>query len=143
MTRSREVTCGKPMRPYELPGIPVFEDPACGRAEGHRPPCRSAEAMARHAAAQRPGRSARQAPSGSAAVAAAIADARRYSRLSRAALALALGVTERAVEHWEEGRRTPGPQSWEQLELTLGPLGIVRDPRPEAVEDRQRGSEAA
>jgi DNA-binding transcriptional regulator YiaG len=136
-------TCGNPMRPYELPGIPVFEDPACGRPEGHRPPCRSAEAMARHAAAQRPGRSARQAPSGSAAVAAAIADARKYSRLSRAALALVLGVTERAVEHWEAGRRSPGPQTWTQLELTLGPLGVVRDPRPVPGEEQQRRSEAA
>jgi hypothetical protein len=122
--------CGKPMRRYELPGLPVLEDPSCGLPEGHSPPCRSVRSMAAHAAAQayRP-----QAPSGDEAIAAAIVQGRRRAGLSVRRLALAVGVTEAAVAHWERARRTPGERSWVQLEFTLGPLGIVReaDPGPE------------
>jgi len=36
----------------------------------------------------------------------------------------------------EYARRAPGEQSWIQLELALGPLGVVReqDPEPAATE---------
>ena len=41
------ILCGKPMRRVEKPGRPVLEDPACGRRENHRGPCRSEAALAR------------------------------------------------------------------------------------------------
>ena len=126
--------CGRLMRRYELPGLPVLEDPSCGRPEGHPPPCRSARSMAAHAAAQAYRRP--QAPSGVPAIAAAIARGRRRAGLSQRRLAVAVGVTETAVWYWEKAQRTPGKRSWIQLELTLGPLGVVReaDSRPEAAE---------
>lgn len=39
--------CGKPMTRYEASNGPMPEEPACGRPEGHRGPCRSATAWAR------------------------------------------------------------------------------------------------
>ena len=37
---------------------------------------------------------------------------------------------------WEDARRTPQEENWVQLELTLGPLGIVRDhPEPPTVKE--------
>jgi ribosome-binding protein aMBF1 (putative translation factor) len=76
-----------------------------------------------------------QAPTGSPAVAARIRQARKRAGMTRRHLALAVGVTESAVGKWERAWRTPGPESWVQLELALGPLGVVReaDPKPEAA----------
>jgi ribosome-binding protein aMBF1 (putative translation factor) len=73
-----------------------------------------------------------QAPSGSPAVAAALRQAREDAGLSRRRLAVLVGVTDVCVGLWERAQRTPGPENWVQLELTLGPLGVVRDPGPEA-----------
>jgi len=71
----------------------------------------------------------------SAAVAAAIRQARERAELSQRALAAAAGVTESYIQLLEYGKRNPSVKTWEQLELTLGPLGIVRDsPGPEAGE---------
>jgi DNA-binding transcriptional regulator YiaG len=68
-----------------------------------------------------------QAPTGDPVVAARIRQARRRAGMTRRHLALAVGVSEAAVGHWERGARKPGPESWVQLELALGPLGIVRE----------------
>ena len=72
-----------------------------------------------------------QAPTGDPVVAARIRQARKRAGMTRRHLALAVGVSEAAVGHWERARRTPGPESWIQLEFTLGPLGVVRDADPE------------
>lgn len=92
--------------------------------------------MAAHAAAQAYRRP--QAPSGAEAIAAAIVRSRRRAGLSQRRLAAAVGVTQVAVQYWESAKRTPGEKSWVQLELTLGPLGVVRGgtPRREAAEER-------
>ncbi len=37
----------------------------------------------------------------------------------------------------EYARRAPGEQSWIQLELALGPLGVVRDAGPESADEEQ------
>ena len=75
---------------------------------------------------------------GSPAVAAAIREARERAGLSQRRLADLAGVTRRSVQYWEEAKRRPGEQSWVQLELTLGPLGVVREskdaPREEAAD---------
>lgn len=86
-----------------------------------------------------------QTPSGSASVAAVIRQAREAAGLSRPRLAVVLGVSAQAVKHWEDGVRTPGPESWEQLELALGPLGIVRKParRTGDGDGGREGEEAA
>lgn len=39
--------CGRPVRRKEQGGIPVLEDPVCGRPEDHRGRCRSEAAVAR------------------------------------------------------------------------------------------------
>jgi DNA-binding transcriptional regulator YiaG len=123
--------CGKAVQPKQRPGWPhVFQD-TCGRRRGHKGGCRSVTAMrmARLRGATR------QPPTGSPLVAAAIRSARKGAGLSQRRLALIVGVTETAVQHWEGAKRTPGEDSWVQLELTLGPLGAVREtPRPEAGE---------
>ena len=77
-------------------------------------------------------------------IAARIRQARRRAGMTRRHLALAVGVSPAAVGHWECARRTPGPQSWVQLELALGPLGAVREPgrRAEAGDDQHRGQAA-
>jgi hypothetical protein len=49
MTRSPR--CGRPVRRYELPGVPVLDEPVCGRPEDHNGRCRSAAAVARKQAA--------------------------------------------------------------------------------------------
>ena len=136
--------CARPMRHYELPGLPVLEDPSCGRPEGHHGPCRSPAAMARHAAAQAYRTAGRQAPSGAAVIAAAIAEGRRRAGLSQRRLAVVVGVTEASVQHYENARRTPSARTWIQLELALGPLGVVREAgrRAEAGDGQRRGDEA-
>ena len=78
-------------------------------------------------------RPARQPVAGLPAVAAGIRRARERAGLSQRALAAAVGVTESCVQLWEYAKRTPGEQSWVQLELTLGPLGVVREAGPEAA----------
>jgi ribosome-binding protein aMBF1 (putative translation factor) len=83
----------------------------------------------------------RRPPTGSPAVAAAIQQAREAAAMSRGDLAAAVGVTQAAVRNWEGARRTPGAGHWVQLELALGPLGVVRDARPEAVKaDHERAA---
>jgi DNA-binding XRE family transcriptional regulator len=72
--------------------------------------------------------------SGSLPVAAAIRQARERAELSQRALAAEVGVTESYIQLLEYGKRTPSVKTWTQLELTLGPLGIVRDQAPEAEE---------
>jgi transcriptional regulator with XRE-family HTH domain len=76
-------------------------------------------------------------PAASPLVAAAIRRARERAELSQRALADAAGVTESYIQLLEYGKRTPSPKTWEQLELTLGPLGIVRDTAPEPEEAGQ------
>jgi ribosome-binding protein aMBF1 (putative translation factor) len=68
-----------------------------------------------------------QAPTGDPVVAARIRQARRRAGMAARDLADAVGVSAAAVWHWEGGRRMPSEESWVQLELTLGPLGIVRE----------------
>jgi len=125
----RQAICGQPMRAWGAPGWS-----ACGRRPGHPGVHISAESLAR--------RTFRQAPSGSPAVAEAIRRAREDAGLSQRRLAVLVGVTDVCVGLWERAQRTPGAESWVQLELTLGPLGIVRDPKPEAAEGQQRGQAA-
>jgi len=115
--------CGEPMRLYEKPGRPAVPDGlACGRRRGHPGRHISSLALGR--------RPSRQGPSGSLVVAAAIRQAREGAGLSQRRLAVIVGVTETCVQHWEYARRNPGAQSWVQLELALGPLGVVRDAGP-------------
>ena len=64
-------------------------------------------------------------------VAASIRQARKAAGMTQRDLALVVGVTTAAVAHWERARWVPRPESWVQLELTLGPLGVVRDTGPE------------
>ena len=114
--------CGEPLRTI------MWESRYCARPAGHKGSRhRSAAAIegARRKAASQP-------PSGSPVVAAAIRDAREQAALSRPRLAAVVGVTTTAVQWWEEGKRTPSEENWVQLQLTLGPLGVVReaDPRP-------------
>lgn len=60
-------------------------------------------------------------------VAAAIRDARERAGLSQYGLAAKLRVTRSAVQMYEDARCTPSDGVWIQLELTLGPLGVVRE----------------
>lgn len=131
------MTCGQPLRFCEQPGGPaVLEPPECARRAGHKSPRhRSAAAME---AARR--RAVGQAPTGSPLIAAAIRQARERAAMSRPRLAVVVGVSATAVQHWEEAKRTPGEAMWTQLELTLGPLGIVRDPGPETAEGGSRAA---
>ena len=120
----RSPRCGQPMRRNER-SVPVLEDPACGRRAGHAGQHLSEAVMRRR-------RYARLVHGGSADIGAAIREARRRAGMSQDRLAAAVGVTQAAVGLWERAQRTPGEQNWVQLELTLGPLGVVReaDPRP-------------
>lgn len=115
--------CGRPLR------VIMWQARACALPAGHKGRCRGAAAVesARQRAAMQP-------PTGSLVVAAVIRQAREQAAMSRPRLAAAVGVSATAVQHWEQARRTPSEQNWVQLELTLGPLGVVRDPAP-----RQRG----
>lgn len=128
---SSRAVCGHRMRRYEKPGREAVPDYlTCGRKPRHRGRHISVLALARQRDA------APQPATGSPLVAAAIRQARTEARLSKRALAAAVGVTDMAVHLWETAQRTPGEQSWVQLELTLGPLGVVReaDPKPAARE---------
>ena len=116
--------CGEPLRFYEWPGGPaVLDGLTCARRAGHASPRhRSAAAME---AARR--RATGQAPTGSLAVAVAIREGRREARMTQLALAAAVGVTGVCVSLWERAQRTPAAEHWVQLELALGPLGVVRE----------------
>ena len=129
------VICGHPMRRYEIPGRPVLDDPSCGRRPGH--PGRHISEAALKAARERG-----QGPSGSAEVAEAIRRARAAAGLTQRRLAAAVSVTEVCVQLWERAERMPGPERWEQLELTLGPLGIVREAGREQAASREQSSAA-
>lgn len=123
----RLAICGQPMRRYETPrraGVP--DCLTCGRRPGH--PGRHESTLYVRS------RAMRQAPTGSPVLAAALRRAREQAGLSQRALAAVVGVSRPSVQMYERGARTPSPEVWVQLELTLGPLGIVReqDPRPEA-----------
>jgi ribosome-binding protein aMBF1 (putative translation factor) len=121
--------CGEPLRFYET----------CARRYGHKSRRhRSAAAMA---AARRRAEDG-QAATGTPEIAAAIRRAREDAGLSMRRLAAVVGVSDACIGLWERAQRTPAAEHWEQLELTLGPLGIVRDPGPAAGQDQQR-SEAA
>lgn len=67
----------------------------------------------------------------------AIRRAREQAGMSKRRLAAAVGVAPATVRRWECAEGTPAEEHWIQLELALGPLGVVReaDPKPEA-EDR-------
>lgn len=83
----------------------------------------------------------RNAPTGSAVLAAALREAREQAGLSQRRLAAVVGVSRSAVQMYERAARTPGAEVWVQLELTLGPLGVVRDPEPEATKaDHERAA---
>ena len=135
--------CGRLLQRNERAG-PVLEDPVCGRPEGHPGHCLSEAYWARKITAnkywaqtgRRPAR-----PAGSPAVAAAIRSARIGAGLSQFRLGMMLGVSQQAVHYWEAAKWPPSAENWQQLELALGPLGVVRDtgPGPEAA----AGEEAA
>jgi transcriptional regulator with XRE-family HTH domain len=76
-------------------------------------------------------------------VADAIRQAREQAGLSRPELAALVGVSRSAVQQYEEARCLPGAEIWVQLELTLGPLGVVRDPKPEAEGGQQQREDDA
>jgi DNA-binding transcriptional regulator YiaG len=121
--------CGHPMRFREMPGWPpVLDPPVCGRRAGHKDSRGHVSETALEMARQRG-----QAPSGSPEVAMVIREARKRAGLTQRRLARLAGVTEVCVQLWERAARTPGPERWVQLELTLGPLGAVRGPREDAA----------
>ena len=60
----------------------------------------------------------------------AIRQAREQAGLSQYRLAAIMGVSRSCVQMWERARRTPDAERWVQLELALGPLGIVREAGP-------------
>ena len=68
-------------------------------------------------------------------VAASIRQARKAAGMTQRDLALVVGVSAAAVGHWERARWVPRPESWVQLELTLGPLGVVREADPPAARE--------
>ena len=76
-------------------------------------------------------RAAHDRPTGSPVVAAKIREAREQAGASQSLLAAFLGVTQQCVHDWEAARRVPSGENWVQLELTLGPLGVVRETSPE------------
>ena len=125
----RSPLCGQPMRRNER-GVAILEDPVCGRRAGHPGQHLSESVMRRR-------RYARRVPSGSPDIGAAILEARRRAGLSQRRLAAVLGVTTTAVRHWEHADRAPGQESWVQLELALGPLGVVREAGPDAAGEEQ------
>ena len=134
---TRAAICGEPMRRYEKPGREAIPDYlTCGRKPKHRGRHISTLALARQRDA------APQPATGSPLVAAAIHQARTEARLSKRALAAAVGVTDMAVHFYETAQRTPSAEVWQQLELTLGPLGVVRDAGPEPAAREQSDAAA-
>ena len=134
----RAAICGQPMRRYEKPGREAVPDwLVCGRRPGH--PGRHESTLYVRAKAETV-----QSPTGSPAVAEAIRRARAEAGWSQYRLAAVIGVARTTVLNWERAERTPCVESWTQLELALGPLGVVReaDPEPEA-EDAATGEQAA
>ncbi len=124
--------CGELLRFYEWPGGPaVLDGLTCARRAGHASP-RHRSAAALEAARRR---AASQPPTGLPVLAAAIRQAREQAAMSRPRLAAVVGVTATAVQWWEQARRTPSEESWVQLELALGPLGVVREAGPEVARD--------
>lgn len=129
----RQAICGQPMRRYETPrrgGIPDYL--TCGRRPGH--PGRHESTLYVRARADE-----KQA-AGSPVLAAALRAAREQAGLSQYRLAAVVGVSRPAVQQWEAARRMPSGEHWVQLELALGPLGVVREagPRPAAGDGRRR-----
>ncbi len=125
----RSAICGEPMRRYEKPGREAVPDYlTCGRRPGH--PGRHESTLYVRAKSE-----TWQAPTGSPVLAAVLRQARAEAGLSQYRLAAAVGVSRSAVQMWEEARRTPEPQNWVQLELALGPLGIVRETAPEPPQE--------
>ena len=126
--------CGKPLRTI------MWEARTCALPAGH-PGTRHRSAAALQTARQR---AAAQAPSGSPLVAASIRQAREQAAMSRPRLAAAVGVSATAVQWWEQGRRTPSAENWVQLQLALGPLGVVKDrpvsASPEGGEQREEAA---
>lgn len=78
----------------------------------------------------RPAETGRRTP-----VSIAIREARERAGMSKRRLAAAVGVARTTVRRWECAEGTPAADNWVQLELALGPLGVVREtsPRPEAA----------
>jgi transcriptional regulator with XRE-family HTH domain len=74
-------------------------------------------------------------------VAASLRRAREQAGLSQRHLAAVVGVSRSAVQMWERAARAPDGEHWVQLELTLGPLGVVRDRKDAAT--REDDAEAA
>ena len=124
--------CGEPLRFYEWAGGPAILDGlTCARRAGHESP-RHRSAAALEAARRR---AASQPPTGLPVLAAAIREGRRSAGMTQRALAAAVGVTGVCVSLWERAQRTPAVEHWVQLELTLGPLGVVREAGSEVACD--------
>jgi ribosome-binding protein aMBF1 (putative translation factor) len=135
---TRLARCGHPMRFREMPGWPaVLDPPVCGRRAGHKDSRGHVSETALEMARQR-----KQAPSGSPEVARVIREARKRAGMPQRHLARLAGVTEVCVQLWERAARMPSAESWVQLELTLGPLGVVREQPQEDAATRE-GQEAA
>ena len=125
----RLAICGQPMRRYEKPGREGIPDwLTCGRRPEH--PGRHESTLYVRAR-----KALRQAPTGSPVLAASLRQAREQAGMSQRGLAAVVGVSRSAVQMWERAARAPDGEHWVQLELALGPLGIVReqDPKPEAA----------
>jgi ribosome-binding protein aMBF1 (putative translation factor) len=115
--------CGRPMRWSEPPGWgAVLDDPVCGRREGHPGRHRSETAMRMRARR----RGAYDRPTGLPVLGAAIREARTRAGKSQVVLAAVLGVSQQCVQRWERAKGSPSEENWVQLELALGPLGVVR-----------------
>jgi ribosome-binding protein aMBF1 (putative translation factor) len=118
---TRLAICGQPMRRYEKPGREGIPDwLTCGRRPGH--PGRHESTLYVRARKDKS-----QAPTGSQVIAASLRQAREQAGLSQRHLAAVVGVSRSAVQMWERAARAPDGEHWVQLELTLGPLGVVRE----------------
>ena len=125
----RLAICGEPMRRYEKPGREAVPDYlVCGRRPGH--PGRHESTLYVRAR-----KDERQPPTGSPVIAASLRQARVQAGLSQRHLAAVIGVSRSAVQMWERAARAPDGEHWVQLELTLGPLGVVRAGVPEPAEE--------
>jgi ribosome-binding protein aMBF1 (putative translation factor) len=121
------------MRRYEMRGREGVPDwLTCGRRPRH--PGRHESTLSLRV------RKLWQDPTGSRVLAAAIRQARGQAGLSQRALARVVGVSRPCVQQWERGARTPAAENWVQLELTLGPLGVVRASGPGAETSAARES---